>query len=245
MQVDFLARLDEPVRSFVTEVEQSAGIEITVRLSPELNHGGPLGTGNLAIEIEHRRVELLAPTNGYFPNGGVRHELLHVQRFHIAGVPKLVLSDEENWDEPFADALVGLDNAIEHIVIVPLELQLHPERRDHWEIILNRVLLDLTHVPKAELKLACCMHWTFLRHVLPDSTQIKIAKDFLNQTALLESADDFADQFLSMLDCKENMFGLICRIFPDYPSSRVAFEYLNSITGTRQIPFQSYEFGKQ
>jgi hypothetical protein len=236
MQPEHLARLSDPVRDFVREVEQNASIDIEVVLDPRLNGGGPFGQGQLEVVIEARRNQIFAPTNGYFPDGAVRHEVLHMKRFHIDGVPKLALANSEAWDKGFSRALGELDNAIEHVAIVPVELRLHPERRDHWEAVMQDVCSRLPQVPDGERSLAVCMHWTFLRHVLPSSPQTEIARSFAIEHALLGMANRFADQFLAVASSKEEIVRLLLLAFPEIPRSRTALEYINSIAGTRQTP---------
>ena len=236
MQPEYLARLSEPVQQFILEVEKDAGVEINVILAIKQNDGGTTGQGKLAVVINAQSIQLFAPTNGYFPEGGVRHEVLHVQRFHVEGVPKLSLADSEEWDRSFSDALGDLDNAIEHVVIVPVELRFHPERRDHWEAVMRNVCLGLPDVPEGERRLAVCLHWTFLRHVLPDSPLVEIVKNFAQKHTLLEMADHFADQFISAAASKEELVRLIFLTFPEISKSRAALEYINSMTGTSQKP---------
>lgn len=236
MRLEYLDRLSDSVQQFIREVERQAGVEIEVLPSLKQNDRGPTGQGALEIVINAHNIQLFAPTNGYFPDGAVRHELLHVQRFHIEGVPKLALADEEEWDRGFSDAMGALDNAIEHVVIVPKELQFHPERREHWEAVMSNVCSGLPDVPESERRLAVCLHWAFLRHVLPDSPQFEIAKHFAIEHGLLELADHFADQFLSASDSKEQMVCFLFQTLPEIPKSRAAFEYINSVTGTRQTP---------
>lgn len=236
MRPEYLDRLSDSVQKFIREVERQAGVEIDVLPSLKQNDRGPTGQGTLEIVINAQNIQLFAPTNGYFPDGAVRHEILHVQRFHIEGVPKLALADEEEWDRGFSDAMGALDNAIEHVVIVPVELQFHPERREHWEAVMRNVCSGLPDVPESERRLAVCLHWTFLRHVLPDSPQFEIATHFATEHGLLEIADHFADQFLSAAASKEEMVRVLFQTFPEIPKSRAAFEYINSVTGTRQTP---------
>lgn len=236
MQPEYLARLSKPVQQFIHKVEEGAGIGIEVLLSTKQNGGGTAGQGKLAVIIDARRVQLFAPTNGYFPDGAVRHEVLHVQRFHIDRVPKLALADEESWDEGFSDALGALDNAIEHIVIVPVELQIHPERRQHWEAVMRDVCSGLSDIPEGDRRLAVCLHWAFLRNALPDSPQIEITRNFLNTHALLGMADHFVNQFLAAAPSKEEMMRILAFTFPEFPWNRVALEYINSTTGTYQTP---------
>ncbi|WP_157673078.1 hypothetical protein [Curvibacter sp. AEP1-3] len=209
-------------------------MKILVLLDPKLSRGGSGGQGYLAVEINARSVRLFAPSNGYFPDGAVRHEVLHVQRIHGHGVPRLVLAEQEPWDPVFSDALGALDNALEHIVIVPAELQFHPERREHWEAVMANVCLGLLDAPEEERALAGCLHWTFLRHVLPNSPQVAMLGDYLNRYGLLEMADEFAGQVIAVLPSKEEMFRVLCRFFPGYPRQRVAFEYFDKFTGAHQ-----------
>jgi hypothetical protein len=236
MQPDFLARLSEPVQQFILDVEEGAGVEINVILDPKQNEGGITGQASLAVVVKAHSIQLFAPTNGYFPDGAVRHEVLHVRRFHVEGVPKLALADNEKWDRRFSDALGELDNAIEHVVNVPEELQFHPDRRNYWETMMQKVCLELPDVPEGERRLAVCLHWTFLRHVLPNSPQVEIARSFAMKHGLLELADHFTDRFKSVAASKEELVRLLFLTFPEIPKNRAALEYINSKSGTCQKP---------
>jgi hypothetical protein len=236
MQRGYLNRLSESVQQFILEVEKGSGFYINVISDPNQNEGGPTGQGYLAIDINAQRIRLIAPTNGYFPDGAVRHEVLHVQRFYVDGVPKLALAGNEAWDASFSDYLAALDNAIEHVVIVPMELQLHPERREHWESVMSTVCAGLSDLPGDELPLAVCLHWTFLRHVLPNSPSVEIARNFAKKHALLGMADQFAYQFISIAASKEEIVRLLFLTFPEIPKKRAALEYINRMTGTWQKP---------
>lgn len=235
MQTEYLALLSEPVQQFILEVEKSAGVDIKVIPDINLNEGGPNGEGNLAIIIKDRNIKLFAPTNGYFPNGAVRHEVLHVQRFHVERVPKLA-ADNDNWDKANSDRFVGIDNAIEHLVIVPVELQYHPERLTHWEALMRNVCLELHKIPEYDRRLAVCLHWTFLRHVLPNSPSVAILRNYASDYALLEMANDFVDQFIAAAASKEELVRLLFLNFPEIPKNHAALEYINSNTGTFQKP---------
>lgn len=234
MQPSYLTRLGAPVQDFVRELEQRANIDIQVFPDPRLNRGGPFGQGHLEVLVEERQNIIFAPTNGYFPDGAVRHELLHVKRFHLDGVPKLTAAARGRGGIS-PDAMGHLDNAIEHIALVPWELRLHPERREHWEAVLQGVCLGLSDVPREELNLALCMHWTFLRHVLPGSTPTETARQFAVEHRLLEMVDRFADQFLAAAS-KEAAVQLLFATFPDMDKDLAALEYISSRTGTVQRP---------
>jgi hypothetical protein len=65
-----------------------------------------------------------------------------VKRFHVDGVPKLTTAARGRGGIS-PDAMGHLDNAIEHVALVPWELRLLPERREHWEAVLQGVCSGL------------------------------------------------------------------------------------------------------
>lgn len=237
MQPEYLDRLSDPLQQFIHDVEKGAGVEIKVILHPKQNGGGTTGQGKLEVVIKAQSIQILAPTNGYFPEGAVRHEVLHARRIHVEGVPMLVLADTVVWDQGFSDALIAIDNAIEHVIIVPEELQFHPERHEHWEAVMRDVCLGLPSVPEHERHLAVCLHWTFLQHVLPNSPSVEIARDFAKSNALLEMAHDFADRFISIAASKEQLVELLFHNFQEIlPKNRAALEYISSTKRIYQKP---------
>lgn len=239
MQAEFLNKLSQSVQDFIVQLEQSFGFEITVIPDIRQNGGGSTGQGKLAINVQPNRIQLFAPTNGYFPDGAVKHELLHAKRFHLDGVPKLVLADDEAWDGLFADALCNLDNALKHLVIVPIELDHHPERNLHWELLMGGICSELPNVPEKERRLAVLMHWTFLRHVLPRSPSVDALRDFAIEYNLFEEAERFADQLINRLDNKEELVSQLFLAFPEISKERSALEYINGPKGRYQTPIPS------
>lgn len=134
------------------------------------------------------------------------------------------------------DALGGLDNAIEHVIIVPVELQFNPERIGHWEAVMRNVCAELENIPNAERPLAVSLHWTFLKHVLPESQSIAVLRSYADKNNLLDVAERFAVRFIELVGSKENIVKLIFETFPEIPKDRIALEYINKITGTHQKP---------
>ena len=104
----------------------------------------------------------------------------------------------------------------------------------HWEALISKVLSDLSFVPESERRVAVCLHWAFLRHVLPGSPQVEIARTSMNEYALAGEADAFADEFLSVAASKEEMARILFLTFPEIPKNCAALEFVNSVTGTRQ-----------
>ncbi len=226
MQPEYLSRLSASLQELVHEIENEARLSINLESDSSLNRTGHLSKGALAISIDSRRVKLFVPTDGYFPDGAVRHELLHAYRFLVQGVPQLVLSKTGRWSEGEADRFTALDNAIEHLIIVPLELQLHPERLEHWEVGMNGMWAELPNQPRDEQRLSACLHWTLLKHVLPDSPANNVARELMTRLGWWKDADKFAVEVLKAIQSKEEMLRVLFRLFPELDISRAELKYL-------------------
>jgi len=235
MQLAFSSRLSDEVREFVRCVEAEVGLQVDVTEDDTLNLQGPLGLGKLEIEIESTQVLLRVPSDGYFPNGAVRHELLHLRRLHVDRVPRLSLGEHVDWDPSLARSLARVDNALEHLSIVPEELRLHPERRDHWEAMMSRLWnVDIPRVPTLlDKKIWANLNWTFLQCVLPDSSTVSLARNWLHEQQLLEEADLFSARLLDILEDKVEVLVLFFSWFPALPRDNVSLEYLNCIMGSK------------
>jgi len=238
MQSDYLSRLSQSVRVFIEEVESAAGIPIEVIPNSELNTDGPVGNGKLKVVIEAHHVRIIAPTNGYFPNGGVRHEVLHVHRFHVEGVPRLALSESETFAPDFERSLVQVDNKLEHLIIVPIELRHHPERQVHWEAVMSRFWKDDIKNMRSDLdrRIDVCLHWTFMQHVMRTSSVVDAAHTVIKEHNLQSEAELFCDKLLPLLADKLTVVQMFFNWFSDIPRERAALEYLSSITGNRLLP---------
>jgi hypothetical protein len=134
LQTEYLNRLGDVVRSLVEKIEAQIGFEITVKvdaaedLRPSSEHRG------MRCEMDEYRAEIATASINYFPDASVFHELLHIRRFLVDGIPKLIVCDEyEPWNPQLEKAILYLDNNLEHLVVVPIELREFPERRAYWE----------------------------------------------------------------------------------------------------------------
>lgn len=238
MHISYLNRLSPDVQAFVQEVESAAGVDIEVELDDKLNDGGPLGLGKLKVEIEAQQVSLYAPTNGYFPDGAVRHEALHVRRLLVEDVPRIALAEAVDIaPRGFEASLVSVDNALEHLVIVPIELAHHPERQAHWNAVMTRVWQsDLPKMQSGlDRRIGSCLHWAFLQQVLSTSPVVQDAATFMQgHEGLLAEAEKYSGAALAHLDDKIGLVRHFFSWFPEVDRQLAALEYLSSTTGTRQ-----------
>ena len=134
MQLDYFNRLDGVVRSLVEEIEARIGFEITVKLDSASQLPKSSEPRGLRCEVDQYKAEIASASVDYFPDSSVFHELLHIRRFLVDGIPKLtVCEDYEPWTPRLESAILHLDNSLEHLVIIPIELRQFPDRRAYWE----------------------------------------------------------------------------------------------------------------
>jgi hypothetical protein len=109
-----------------------------------------LNPDRLAARCEPDDVAFLLPRHDFPADpGSIAHELLHIRRFGLEAVPMLESSDQVvDFDGSFSVIVGTLGNALEHLVIVPIEIDLVPERRDYWEGILSRMWDQYDKMPR-------------------------------------------------------------------------------------------------
>ena len=182
-------------------------LQIEVTVDPAQAKGRPDEPDPLACQMSASSARILVPAEGYFPPGSVLHELLHLRRVLVEGVPRLVVAEtlsDELWSPRLVDSLVAQDNALEHLVIVPREVEVLPERRAYWEAKMVRIWGDLAAGmgSPADRREAALANWFFLRHVLPGSPSARAAETVLANLGLMEAAEAGVAQMSLVLSDK-------------------------------------------
>lgn len=237
MQHDYYERLSQDVKVLVDEVEHGCGFQIEVRPDVRRAGLGVDGAGTLACVAEPRNAFIDIPP-GHFPDGAVVHELLHLRRFLLQGVPMLYVDEEQPiGTSAFADGIHKLDNALEHLVIVPIELGYRADRVAYWTRILESIWRqDIPAFPDEEDKARWAkVHWTFVRHVLSDTAVSPLAEQLLQDMGILAEANALHDAVISALAKSKEDATRICLGLLGLPAERVGFEYLDTKRGTRHF----------
>lgn len=87
----------------LSKVAWQQPIAATVLAVPGASLRDHLESGRLQSVLAERKFEIvvLQELGGFplcDPTGGVRHEVLHVKRLLVDGVPRLALAEAVNWD---------------------------------------------------------------------------------------------------------------------------------------------------
>lgn len=176
------------------------GVPIEVRVDASWSH--------LGCNIENRRPQVLTPGPDHFPDGSVVHEVLHIRRIRAQGVPQLVDEPEyPQWNPAIPKALASLDNSLEHLVIVPEEIAMRPERRDWWESRIEHVWLrGIPGMPDQEdQRRQALINWTFLEHVVPGAAARPAARQLLTRLGATDEVQQMHGELMAAVDSKEEM----------------------------------------
>lgn len=207
METRYLNRLPDDVRALVATIEEYCGVEISVTVDPSRSCRIPNEPDPLACEVAKDGAQILIPTAEVFPNASVLHELLHIRRFLLDGVPRIVICDDyDDWTPQRQTALIGLDNSLEHLLIVPEELQFRPKRKEYWGRVIHRALnrLALENLPLIDRERYILINWVFLQHVLPGSDLNSQASALIEKLGINDRAARMADALLPALNFKES-----------------------------------------
>ncbi|WP_038485374.1 hypothetical protein [Collimonas arenae] len=220
----------------VEEVERASGIEIVVEVTSARVRYLPDQPDTMACKFSPHGAKFLIPTLDYFPDGSVLHELLHIRRFLVDGVPSLSDCDTyEHWRPSFAAGLTRLDNSLEHLIIVPEELHIRPDRKEHWERVMTHMWNGLANESFSEVdrQQQALINWVFLRHVIPDSPVRTSATSVLEKFNLSNLAQRFYEALIPNLSNKEDLVRE-CFNHLELPLEMACLEYIDIHNGIRK-----------
>jgi len=156
--------------------------------------------------VDKHGAKILIPTREHFPDDSVLHELLHIRRFLLHGIPRIIASPTyNNWTSELNKALGNLDNSLEHLVIVPEELEHRPKRKSYWENVMHRVLeeIESANISDDDRKRLALINWVFIQHVVPEHTLIDKASKLILYLAANDRARRITEALISSLHSKE------------------------------------------
>ena len=221
MDAAYLNRLSDDIKSVVKQVEASIGFPIEVVIDAP--------SGSMSCALDQHRATIFSRSVEYLQDGPVLHEVLHIRRILVDGIPRLTDCEDCNSVTPqMVTALAKLDNGIEHLAIVPEEIVLRPDRRAYWEERTSRALRELERGSPTvdDAKRQILLLSLFLRFVLAGSPHGDALVRLEERYGLRDKARRFADRVASVLPSKE---GTVLEVFAalELPTEIAAFEYID------------------
>jgi hypothetical protein len=161
----YLRILPEPAQRLVAELKHLSGAEIDVGPTEEtIRRQAPDRARLPLILVDERTARIRFP--GEVQRRALVHELLHLRRAWIDAAPRLRSTQP---GDPMASRIANADQDLEHMLIVPTEIEWTPESREHW----NQDYFDLADVSAnhdpAAIRDNLLRFWCLIRVVLQPS----------------------------------------------------------------------------
>jgi hypothetical protein len=229
MQADFESRLSADVRALVRETEQfiEAGIIVVVDSNRT----------RMACNIDEQGAQILVADAAYFPDASVFHELQHIRRILVDGIPRLAAwEDYKEWSPHLSTYFTRLDNNLEHLTIVPIELRAYPDRREYWKGRLTRMIarLNTDEMPLCERHRFAMLALLLAKEMLADEALENMVVDVLLEFNIEEQAERYYAEAIAALATKDQ---LACITFSYFalPIEAGCLEYLDSRNRRKDI----------
>ena len=127
MKLKILEVLPNNVKELAERIEEYSGTKIGITDKMDQRLIKNVNSPALAITINEKKADLVILDKTKYNAQSVLHELLHLERFWIKGIPQFIAKDDKNQH-----LTSTIDNQIEHIFIVPEEEKYGYERYSYW-----------------------------------------------------------------------------------------------------------------
>ena len=146
---------------------------------------------------------------------GITHELLHIYRYWAEAVPQVMPikgADTMNWR-----TTSSIENALEHLVIVPREETYGVYDEEFWNKI-SRTFWDKYPWPGNDYPWSrrkdCLLGWLSCMEIVTDEAVRDLAKDCIDQEGYLSEAIKFHEKIMRVLLDKPRALSTVMRFLP-------------------------------
>jgi hypothetical protein len=214
------------VLALMDEIEAYAELAINVDINPKAIPASTIDANPLApaAEISHDRATIYlreANTDAQ----GILHELLHIHRFWVERIPQIqpVGQNDNQWS-----VTASIENALEHLVIVPREADFGFDPYPYWNEI-ERVLWAAYPWPSITLPFArrkhCLLGW--LTTELVNDPEVKeLVRAGVAREGLFVEAEKFRRRIGALLGNKERTVACAVR-FLKIPRDQARLVYFD------------------
>jgi hypothetical protein len=211
MDPRFLEALPPNISALVKRIEAYSGVAIQVE---QYDRDVP------ACAVDESEAKVCFPDLDSIKPREMLHELLHIERNWPEMVPQLFTTNEES--EPHVTLIGKIDNALEHLVIVPREKDYGFEPFGPWNEKIGpkwqqRFWSKIEGADDRRLNLL--LSWLSVDFLVTDQTIRALAQEALRETGLLDEAQNFSSAMRQVLDRKEFMAATAVRFLQLPPKS--------------------------
>lgn len=234
MNLSRLPPLPDQVLQLATSIEAFAGREIEVRINPYLpSPTDPFPNSPAAMVTETSAAILIRESADIEPQG-VLHELLHIERYWVLGIPQIVPrapQGDSRWEITSA-----IENSLEHLAIVPREADYGFDPYTHWNFIERELFASYpwTHLtePTARRR-ACLLGSLAIDSLVTDASVRAHAMECIRKEGYQDEARHFLSRILRFRQSKIEQLKTMIR-FLKIPEQEADFVWLDPQRGVRR-----------
>lgn len=231
MEQKYLDQLPAKSASLLKEIEEHSGREVHVLPNPYpvgLTDPNPTGMACMVDESGAR----IFLRNESLDAHSFTHELLHIHRYWVRQIPQVVPVSDPNGTNIRVTS--SIENAIEHLIIVPEEEQYGFEPYAHWNFTcrLNWEQLDPSTMSKFALRKNCLLGWLTVSNLVSDVEVVSKAEKVIGKQGFLQKAKEMNLKVCKYSSSKEKQISCIVE-FLRIPRTEVKLVYFDPRSGHR------------
>ena len=188
-------RLPPRAQQLVREIEERLGNEIQVDLHQPVD--GPSLCGEAELELVSHRGRATARILHVAPECAVNvlaHEVLHAHRYVVLGIPYLQ-SNRYEWNLGSAGWASAIEEAVEHLFVIPSEIEMFPESAATWQGKFDRAWIDAAQRPLDQGERELVLQWMVADLTVPGWPGKELFAERLEQLGCGERARNLVAQF--------------------------------------------------
>lgn len=211
MEARFLETLPSKISALALRIEAYSGVEIQVT---------QYGRDVPACKVSECEAIIYFPRLDSIEPRKMLHELLHIERNWPQMIPQLFTSNDTSW--PHVEMIGKVDNALEHLVIIPREMDYGFEPFAPWNAKIRPkwqrgFWTEICHPDERRGNLL--LSWLSVDFLATDGALRRLAQNALQEEGLLENAQEFSAAMRESLDQKDRMAASAVRFLRLPPES--------------------------
>jgi hypothetical protein len=217
MEALYKAKLPPNITALVDRIESFARHEISVAVDTRPVSPRSPNPDRLAARVTEREATILLRSSDVFPPHDVLHELLHIERLWLEGIPQVLpLHDPE-----LGTVTSAIENALEHLVIVPREADYGFDPYPYWNETSRRNWQAYpwpTISDASTRRRNCLLFWLTASQLVNDDGVKALAERSLTDEGLLDEARRFSARIVEKLASKPQAISAALRFLKIPPA---------------------------
>ena len=228
------SQLPGNVRSLMDEIEAFAQTEIAVAPNETpISSTDPNLTAPALAAWHDRATIYLRDLEQIDPNG-ILHELLHLHRFWVEGIPQVM--PKSNDDDDQWNVTSFIENSLEHMIIIPKEVEYGYDPYPYWS---RTAFENWSRYPWPGMdnsfarRKNCLMGWLGSA-LVNDESVIQLMRECLETEAILDEAELFKAKINRVINRKPAAISCVFR-FLNIPRTEAHLVYLDIRARQRRV----------